>query len=192
MAFLEGGCAGSEVQTMSEKKIILETDRLILRRYCKEDLQDLYEYLSDEEVVMHEPYKPMNMTEVQENLEWRISTDEMIAVELKNNKKMIGNVYLGKREFEALEIGFVFNKEYWGNGYAKESCAALIQKAFTEGVHRIFAECDPDNLGSWKLLESLGFTREAHLRKNIYFWKDENDTPIWKDTFIYATLSQGN
>lgn len=177
---------------MSEKKIILETDRLILRRYCKEDLQDLYEYLSDEEVVMHEPYKPMNMTEVQENLEWRISTDEMIAVELKNNKKMIGNVYLGKREFEALEIGFVFNKEYWGNGYAKESCAALIQKAFTEGVHRIFAECDPDNLGSWKLLESLGFTREAHLRKNIYFWKDENDTPIWKDTFIYATLSQGN
>lgn len=192
MAFLEGGCAGSEVQTMSEKKIILETDRLILRRYCKEDLQDLYEYLSDEEVVMHEPYKPMNMTEVQENLEWRISTDEMIAVELKNNKKMIGNVYLGKREFEALEIGFVFNKEYWGNGYARESCAALIQKAFTEGVHRIFAECDPDNLGSWKLLESLGFTREAHLRKNIYFWKDENDTPIWKDTFIYATLSQGN
>lgn len=177
---------------MSEKKIILETDRLILRRYCKEDLQDLYEYLSDEEVVMHEPYKPMNMTEVQGNLEWRISTDEMIAVELKNNKKMIGNVYLGKREFEALEIGFVFNKEYWGNGYAKESCAALIQKAFTEGVHRIFAECDPDNLGSWKLLESLGFTREAHLRKNIYFWKDENDTPIWKDTFIYAALSQEN
>ena len=38
---------------MSEKKIILETERLILRRYCKEDL---YEYLSDGEVVKHEPY----------------------------------------------------------------------------------------------------------------------------------------
>ena len=34
---------------MAEKKVITETDRLILRRYCKEDLQDLYEYLSDEE-----------------------------------------------------------------------------------------------------------------------------------------------
>lgn len=44
---------------MSEKKIILETDRLILRRYCKEDLQNLYEYLSDEEVVKYEPYKPI-------------------------------------------------------------------------------------------------------------------------------------
>ena len=103
---------------------------------------------------------------------------------------MIGNVYLGKREFESLEIGYVFNKEYWGNGYARESCAALMKKAFAEGVHRIFAECDPDNLGSWKLLENLGFTREAHLRKNVYFWKDENDTPIWKDTFIYAILGK--
>lgn len=42
-----------EVNIMSEKKIILETERLILRRYCKEDL---YEYLSDGEVVKHEPY----------------------------------------------------------------------------------------------------------------------------------------
>lgn len=67
---------------MAEKKVITETDRLILRRYCKEDLQDLYEYLSDEEVVKHEPYKPMNISEVEGNLDWRISTEEMIAVEL--------------------------------------------------------------------------------------------------------------
>ena len=65
---------------MSETKIIIETDRLLLRRYCKEDLQDLYEYLSDEEVVKYEPYKPMDIHEVEGNLDWRISTDEMIAV----------------------------------------------------------------------------------------------------------------
>ena len=101
----------SEVNTMSEEKIITETDRLILRRYCKKDLQDLYEYLSDEEVVKYEPYKPMNINEVETNLDWRISTDEMIAVVLKANNKMIGNVYLGKRDFESLEIGYVFNKQ---------------------------------------------------------------------------------
>ncbi len=33
----------------------------------------------------------------------------MIAVELKSNQKMIGNVYLGKRDFEALELGYVFH-----------------------------------------------------------------------------------
>ena len=171
---------------MSEKQIVLETDRLILRRYCKEDLQDLYEYLSDEEVIMHEPYKPMNMTEVQENLEWRISTDEMIAVELKSNNKMIGNVYLGKRDFNSLEIGFVFNESYWKNGYAKESCEKLIELAFDDGIHRVFAECDPNNKNSWGLLERMGFIREGYLRQNVYFFRDEKNNPIWKDTLIYS------
>ncbi|MEE0858867.1 MAG: GNAT family N-acetyltransferase [Acutalibacteraceae bacterium] len=174
---------------MLEDKVIMETDRLILRRYCKEDLQDLYEYLSDEEVVKHEPYKPMDIIEVEGNLDWRISTDEMIAVVLKENNKMIGNVYLGKRDFESLEIGYVFNKQYWGQGYAKESCDALIKKSFSEKVHRIFAECDPCNIGSWKLLESLGFIREAYFKKNVYFWKDKNGNPIWKDTFVYSLLN---
>ena len=100
---------------MVEKDIILETDRLILRRYYKKDLQDLYEYLSDEEVVKYEPYKAMDMKEVEGNLDWRISTDEMIAVVLKADNKMIGNVY---------------------------------------------------------------------------FWKDENGNPIWKDTFVYSLLKK--
>lgn len=173
---------------MEKNIVIAETERLILRRYKKSDLQDLYEYLSDSEVVKYEPYKPMNMEEVEENLNWRISTEEMIAVELKSNHKMIGNVYLGKRDFEALEIGYVFHKEYWGKGYAKESCMELVNLAFSKGVHRIFAECDPQNKGSWKLLEALGFEKEAHLKKNVYFWKDEDNKPIWKDTYIYAKL----
>ncbi len=171
------------------KIIIAETDRLVLRRYQKEDIQDLFEYLSDEEVVKYEPHKPLTFEEAKENLAWRISTDEMIAVELKHSHKMIGNVYLGKRDFEALEMGYVFNRNYWGHGYAAESCRALIQLAFSHGIHRIYAECDPDNLSSWKLLEALAFQREAYFRRNVYFWKDEEDRPIWKDTYVYAKLN---
>lgn len=114
----------------------------------------------------------------------------MIAVELKSNKKMIGNVYLGKRDFDSLEIGYVFNRSYWGKGYAKESCMALIEDAFLKGVHRIFAECDPENPSSWRLLEALGFEREAHLKENVYFWKDDKNQPIWKDTYIYSKLKR--
>ncbi len=174
---------------MDHKTIIAETERLILRRYIKEDLQDLFEYLSDKETVKYEPYKPLSFDETVENLQWRIGTDEMTAAELKNSHKMIGNVYMGKRDFNAMEIGFVFNRNYWGNGYAAESCKALIQQAFLNGVHRIYAECDPDNQNSWKLLEALGFQREAHFRKNVYFWKDETGQEIWKDTYVYARLN---
>lgn len=169
----------------------LETERLILRRFYKSDLQDLYEYLSDEEVVRFEPYKPMNRQEAESTLGWRISTEEMIAVELKFNGKMIGNVYLGKGDFEARELGFVFNRQYWGQGYGQESCEAVMKQAFAAGVHRIYAECDPDNVASWRLLERLGFVREGHLRKNVYFWKDERGNPIWKDTLIYGILNEG-
>ena len=174
---------------MKGKIIIAETERLILRRYTKEDLQDLFEYLSDREVVEYEPYKTLTFDETKENLEWRIGTDEMIAVELKDSHKMIGNVYMGKREFETLEIGYVFNRNYWGHGYATESCKALIQQAFSNGIHRVYAECDPCNKSSWKLLEALGFQREAHFRKNVYFWKDENEKAVWKDTYVYARLN---
>ena len=174
---------------METKNGVIETERLILRRYVQTDLQDLYEYLSDEEVVKYEPYKPMNMEKAKEELEWRCSSEEMIAVELKENKKLIGNVYLGKRDFDSLEIGYVFNRKYWGHGYAKESCNALIAEAFSKGIHRIFAECDSNNPNSWKLLEALGFVREAHLKQNVYFWRDENNNPIWKDTYIYAILN---
>ena len=174
---------------MSEPNILTETERLILRRYRETDLQGLYEYLSDVEVVRYEPYRPMNLKEVQEELSLRIASDEMIAVELKADRRLIGNLYLGKREFDALELGYVFNRHYWGQRYACESCRALIAKAFSEGVHRIYAECDPCNTASWGLLESLGFVREAHFRQNVYFWKDANGNPVWKDTFVYALLN---
>lgn len=167
----------------------LETQRLILRKYRIEDLEDLYEYLSDSEVVRFEPYKPMTKEEVEENLLWRIRTDEMIAVEQKENHKMIGNIYFGKRDFESLEIGYIFNRAYWGKGYAYESVEALMKAAFQQGIHRIYAECDPVNIASWKLLERLGFEREAHFRKNIYFWRDEAGMTMWKDTYVYGKLN---
>ena len=79
-----------------DRELLLETDRIILRRYRQADLQDSYEYLSAWEVVKYEPYKVMNLTEVEAELAERIASDEMIALELKANHKLIGNVYFWK------------------------------------------------------------------------------------------------
>lgn len=76
---------------------------------------------------------------------------------------------MGKREFDVLEIGSVFNKNCWGNGYAAESGEALTRQAFSNEIHRIYGECDPEDVRSWKLLEALGFHREAYLLQNVYF-----------------------
>ena len=170
--------------------IIAETQRLILRRFRDSDLQDLHEYLSDADTLRFEPYLPMDMDEAREELTRRIAAEDMIAVEMKSTGKLIGNIYLSPREFSAWELGYVFNRRFWGQGCAKEACRALIKKTFASGAHRIYAECDPLNPASWRLLESLGFAREAHFRKNVYFRTDENGAPIWKDTFVYALLNE--
>ncbi|MBO7251606.1 MAG: GNAT family N-acetyltransferase [Oscillospiraceae bacterium] len=174
---------------MSELTFLpVRTARLTLRPLCRDDLNDLYEYLSNPQVVAYEPYKPMTLEETRKELEERIASPEMIAVTLNSNGKLIGNLYLGSREFDAMELGYVFNRSNWGQGYAQESCRSLISQVFQDGIHRIYAECDPENENSWKLLERLGFQREAHLKQNVYFWKDENGNPIWKDTYIYSLL----
>lgn len=177
--------------------LIAQTSRLILRRFEEDDFEDLYEYLSDPEVVKFEPYKAMNAEETAVNLKWRIADNEMIAVALKDTSdctggtsrgKLIGNIYLGQRDFETYELGFVFSRAFQGQGYAYEAATAMMSVAFTSGAHRIVAECDPLNISSVRLLERLGMRREGELKQNVFFERDENDLPIWKDTYIYAIL----
>ena len=166
----------------------METERLLLRKLCLEDLPDFFELMSSPAVVRFEPYGVMNLEEVRRELEHRTGNEEFTAVILRNTGKLIGNVYLGRRDFDALELGFLLHEHYWGKGLAQEACRALIKEAFTNGVHRIHAECDPENTASWRLLERLGFTREGHMKQNVYFRRDDLGRPIWKDTYLYSLL----
>lgn len=164
------------------------TSRLIVRRFRQEDLEDLFRYLSDPDVVRYEPYHTMSYEEVNENLQWRITAKEMWGVECIEDKKLIGNLYISEQDFSTIELGFVFHKDYQGRGFAKEACNKVLEILFEKDVHRIFAHCDPQNEPSWRLLEALGFSREGHLKKNVYFWTDSDHKPIWKDTYIYSKL----
>ena len=168
----------------------INTDRLNIRRFTEYDLEDLYEYLSDPEVVRFEPYDVMDHDAAAETLKLRISSDEFFAVEETASGKVIGNIYLGKGYCEyCYELGYVFNRRYWGQGYAYEASSAVIEYVFNNGAHRIEANCDPNNPRSWRLLERLGFVREGHLKRDIFFRRDEDGTPIWKDTYIYSRLN---
>lgn len=166
------------------------TERLIIRRFTKNDSHDLYEYLSDEKVVTYEPYGVFSEEDCQREAVRRSNDSSFWAVCLKNTGKLIGNVYLGKRDFDAMELGYVFNQAYWGKGYAAEAAAAVVDYAFKEcNARRVSAMCNPKNTASWKLLESLGMRREGHLIQNIYFKTDENGQPEWSDTYEYGILA---
>ena len=88
----------------------------------------------------------------------------------KTKQKREWELIYEKGEFDAMEIGFFFNSQYQGKGYAKESAAALMDYAFnTKGIRRITARCDSLNLKSRKLLEKLKMRKERELKKHFYF-----------------------
>lgn len=172
--------------------INIETDRLIIRRFSCNDWMDLYEYLSQEQVVKYEPYDVLSDLDCKREVALRSRNEAFLAVCLKDNNKLIGNIYFSRqdpKEYANWEIGYVFNPKYYGKGYATESCRAVIDNGFKNlKVRRIVAMCNPDNKSSWKLLERLKMRREGHLLKNIYFKMNEKGEPIWNDTYEYAIL----
>ena len=57
-------------------------------------------------------------------------------------------------------------------------------------VRKVVSMCNPENESSWKLLERVGMKREGHLRKNIFFFTDNEGNPIWQDTYEYGILKE--
>ena len=170
----------------------IKTGRLLLRAFRESDYDDLFEYLSQLENDEFEGYPGITYENGREHLKYRIEADEFYAIELLDSGKVIGNIYCGNRDYDAREVGYIVNKHYQRMGYASEALFAVLDNAFKEGAHRVFAECDPRNTSSWKLLEKVGLIREAHFIQNIWFHKDESGKPIWKDTYVYAALGSSH
>ena len=166
----------------------LRTQRLLLRQFTEADYGDLFEFLSQLEDDEFEGYPGITFENGREHLENRLGSEEYYAVALQDSGKVIGNIYCGNREYGAKEVGYIVNRNYRRRGYAGEALSAVVENAFRVGAHRVYAECDPRNTASWKLLEKLGMKREAHLRQNLWFRKDANGVPVWKDTYVYAVL----
>ena len=166
----------------------IETNRLLLRPFAQSDYDDLYELLAQRREELFEGYPGITYENGREHLAYRVGSEEFYAIEEKASGKVIGNVYCGHRDFAGRELGYIVNKNYQRRGYAAEAVRAVLEAAFAAGTHRVYAECDPRNICSWGLLEYLGFTREALLRQNIFFRRDEAGCPIWQDTYVYGLL----
>lgn len=94
----------------------------------------------------------------------------VLGIVCRSTSRIIGNCSLHIRiaKNKEAELGYTFKREEWGNGYATESAAAMIEFGFQEpGLHRRFASTSPADSASQRVLEKLGMTREGLLRKNV-------------------------
>ena len=108
----------------------LVTRRLLLRPFRAADLQDLYDCLSDPEVVRFEPYPPATWAKAEAALCERMAGGDMLAVERREDGRVIGNVCLGGREFEALELGICFGGTAGGGAMPLKPVGRWLKRPF--------------------------------------------------------------
>jgi len=168
--------------------MMINTKRLYLRRFEKEDVVAVLQYMTD----------PKTSFYMEQGC---LTKEQVIDFVLKNTKndskyyaiiETVSGLLIGHFEFypcfgsHTYEIGWIIQKEYQRRGYAFEGAQALITNAFLNlGVHRVIATCQPENHGSYHLMEKLGMEREGYFRQCI-----PKENGEWWDEYAYAILKE--
>ncbi len=167
-------------------------ERVLLRDVNENDWSDVHQYASQSIVCKYQPWGPNTIKESQTfvneaivDLKKNPRTRFVFAIIVKQLEKMIGVVELNIRDGinRNGEVGYIIHPEYWGQGFATEAAKLIVNYSFTElNMHRIYATCDPRNVGSSKVLEKIGMTLEGRMRQDLLL-KDG-----WRDSLLYSIL----
>jgi ribosomal-protein-alanine N-acetyltransferase len=152
---------------------VLETNRLILRHLTLDDLDHLYALYQDPEIRKYFPEGTLTYAETKEELEWIIDVYYgkhgfgLWATIYKETGAFIGRCGLlpwtidGQPE---VEVAYLLDKAYWGQGLATEAAQAIVQYAFTQlGFTRLICLIDPDNQASLNVAAKIGMTFEKEI-----------------------------
>ena len=169
-----------QVERRSVRKgpsINLETQRLVVRPYEQSDLLDFHTIFSDPEV-MDTCEPPYTSQQSEKALKYFSESRIAYAVERKKDRTVIGHLLFKQRPSEEkgiYEIGWIFNRSAWKQGFAFEAAKAVMDHGFkTLDVHKVLAETlDPHK--SLPLMKKLGMTHEGTLRNHVKHngkWRD--------------------
>ncbi len=110
-----------------------------------------------------------------------------LAIQHLADGRVIGSIRLSVSDeaTRTADFGYSLASAYWRQGLGTEAARAMVAAAFEAlGLHRLWAECDVRNAGSYGIMEKLGMRREAHHRRN----KRARDG--WRDSYVYAILAE--
>lgn len=155
---------------------VLETDRLVLRRLTEADAPFILQLVNEPSWLQFIGDRGVRTLDDARTyivngpiaMYARVGFG-LLLVELKTTGTPIGMCGLLKRDtLPDVDIGFAFIPAYWGQGYARESAAAVLAWGKTTlGLKRLVAIASPDNQRSIQLLEKLGFAFEKALPQSV-------------------------
>ena len=167
---------------------ILETPRLILRRLTRYDAPAFHAMFSDAETMRYWsslPHEKLAETEawIEESLQTMARGDGHDFAVL-HAERVVGRAafWMGN------EIGFIFHRDVWGQGIAREALGAVLRFGFDAlQFETVRADVDPENLRSVVLLERLGFRRTGYAERTFKLgdrWTDSVYLELTRDGFI--------
>jgi len=164
----------------------LETERLVLRDFTMDDLPALWDIFRDGETMEH--MAPMTERETEGFLRSfcvERTPPGAFAAQLRDGG-LAGYVLFSQVDAPGIyELGWVFRRDCWGKGLAREASAALLDHAFTAlGAHKVVAQTE-DTLRAVPLLERLGMVREGISRRHGL-----GRDGLWKDIYWYGLLRE--
>ncbi|WP_349408178.1 GNAT family N-acetyltransferase [Pseudalkalibacillus sp. SCS-8] len=177
-----------EVQELCRNLPILETERLILRKITLDDLEDMFEYCSIDEVsrnVTWETHKSMADTkQFLEMILEQYENEKVVfwGIQWKENSRLIGTIdYVSWNPIHKIgEIGYVLSPDFWGKGIMTEAAKEVIKFGFEEmGLVRIQARCFLQNQGSERVMQKIGMALEGTVRKGIFAKGKHQDLKLY-------------
>jgi len=169
----------------------LQTPRLTLRALTPEDLDAIFRIQSDPVVTKYFG-RPADSTpaDTQKRLDLvfegvRTGTAIRWGLTLRGSDELMGSTgfWRWNKDHRWAEIGYELAAAYWGKGYMTEAHMATLRYGFdVMGLNRVEANVDPENKASIRVLEKLGFVREALLREHWYY------QGLFTDTATYGLL----
>ena len=157
---------GFEIKTYSESLVVMETERLLIRRITRNDLDALFAIMGKPEV-MYAWEHSFTKTEVRKWINKQLTRYRKdgygyYAVILKENGTLIGQAGLMRSTIngnEATELGYIFDNTYWHNGYGIEATHACLEYAFGElALQTVCCSIRPENKASIRVAERFGMT----------------------------------
>ncbi|MFT7070896.1 MAG: RimJ/RimL family protein N-acetyltransferase [Spirosomataceae bacterium] len=173
--------------------INLTTDRVRLRLLKISDLNAVHELHSFPETDRFNTLGiPKNLQETEPIISGWINEGQIenacnfvFTIELLDDGQFIGlfELKLSNKKHRKTEVWYKLHPDFWDKGYATEAVNSILNYGFKElNLYRIEAGCAVENVGSIKVLEKVGMTREGIGRQILPLASG------WSDNYSYAIL----
>lgn len=148
----------------------IETDRLVLRRYIENDIDGIYDLITDKRLQTYIKYPKLTKDEELENIRkwienYDIDKKEKWVIVLKETNEVIGNVQVNdiNKKNNYCNIGYGIRYNYQGMGFATEAVTHISNYLLESGYYLIEASINELNIGSRRVLEKSGFIKDGYI-----------------------------